>query len=157
MKRFLADEAATIEMGRALAAALVDVPGAVIFLEGDLGAGKTTLARSILRGLGVQGTVRSPTYTLLEPYELELRRILHVDLYRIADPDELDQLGLNDYPSGETLWLVEWPQRGLSHLPAADLEIRLQAEAAGRNLEIAAQTALGRAIEAAFSAQIGRI
>lgn len=150
--RFLPDESATTAAGAALARALGPAPGGVIFLEGDLGAGKTTLARGLLRALGVQGAVRSPTYTLIEPYELPQGRLLHIDLYRIADPEELEQLGLADFPPSDTWWLVEWPGRGEGLLPPADLEIRLRAQGAGRCLEYVAVSPLGQEVLRAWQA-----
>src|SRR5690606_28627226 len=97
-QRWLADAEATAALGAALAHVFDGEAGGVIFLEGDLGSGKTTLARGLLRALGVTGAIRSPTYTLLEPYELSPRSLLHMDLYRLQDPEELEQLGLADQP-----------------------------------------------------------
>lgn len=107
---------------------------AVIFLNGDLGAGKTTLVRGILRGFGWSGTVKSPTYTLLEPYELPQQKLYHFDLYRLADAEELEYLGLREF-LGEGLLLFEWPERGAAMLPAADIKVNIQHEKAGRVLE----------------------
>jgi tRNA threonylcarbamoyladenosine biosynthesis protein TsaE len=134
-ERYLADAEATAAFGRELADALRDERGAVIHLRGTLGAGKTTLARELLRALGVTGTIRSPTYTLMEPYELPDRRVLHMDLYRIEAAD-LEQLGLDDYSPTETLWLVEWPEKGGAGLPKADLVLELAALGEGRKLQI---------------------
>lgn len=119
-------------------------PRAVVHLKGDLGAGKSTLARSLLRALGVIGTIRSPTYTLVERYPLTSGgEAWHLDLYRIADPGELEFLGLDgDEP---TLWLVEWPERGAGHLPAAELLIELEIHGEGRRAAIAAASPIGRA------------
>jgi len=124
---WLADEAATESLGAGLARALPARPVAalVLALEGDLGAGKTTLARALLRALGVQGTVRSPSYALVEPYDLPAWRVLHLDLYRLADPQELEALGVRDELLPGTLLLVEWPGRGAGHLPTADLQLGL--------------------------------
>ena len=122
----LADSEATEALGARLAQALLPAPGLVVYLYGDLGAGKTTLVRGWLRALGATGPVRSPTYTLVEPYELAGRSLLHLDLYRLSDPAELEQLGLYDTPPARSVWLVEWPQRGAGELPPADLEITLQ-------------------------------
>jgi tRNA threonylcarbamoyladenosine biosynthesis protein TsaE len=115
-----------------LAAALADTapPTGLVFLQGGLGAGKTTFSRAFLRQMGVTGPVRSPTYTLIEPYDISLgdlpaRRVLHLDLYRLAVPEELDDLGLRD-EFDQSLLLIEWPERGEGELPAADLVIVLQ-------------------------------
>lgn len=137
----LADADATAAFGAALGGALATRAGAVIFLIGDLGAGKTTLVRGLLRSLGVTGAIRSPTYTLLEPYETASRHVLHIDLYRLLDPLELENLGLADFPPAETLWLVEWPERGAGLLPTPDLEIELLHAPAGRRLNLRASAA----------------
>ena len=115
----------------------------MIYLHGDLGTGKTTLARGILRGLGHQGPARSPTYTLIEPYEIGPRRAYHLDLYRLADPEELEYLGLRDFLSDEALWLVEWPERGAGLLPAADLSIAIDYLSQGRRLTLTARSEAG--------------
>lgn len=130
LQRLLADERATRAWGEALAAALPAPAGGplVVWLQGDLGAGKTTLCRALLRGLGWQGAVRSPTYTLMEPYSLDDSRFpaaLHLDLYRLADPAELEFLGLQDWLDQPALWLVEWPEKGQGFLPTADLVLAL--------------------------------
>lgn len=122
----------TEALGARLAKLFASRPGGVIFLQGALGAGKTTLARGLLRALGVTERVRSPTYTLIEPYALTGRPVLHMDLYRLADPGELDQLGLDDQPPDHALWLVEWPERGLQRLPKPDLSVELITLPAGR-------------------------
>lgn len=134
--RELEDAAATARLGAALAAALGPRPRGVIWLEGDLGAGKTTLARGLLEALGVTGRIRSPTYTLLEPYTLADSSVLHMDLYRLADPLELQNLGLADYPPDRNLWLVEWPEKGAGMLPPADLRIDLRAVGEGREARL---------------------
>jgi tRNA threonylcarbamoyladenosine biosynthesis protein TsaE len=115
----------TTALGGAIAAALSARPGVVIHLTGPLGAGKTTLARGLLRALGVTGTIRSPTYTLLEPYEAGRHTLVHLDLYRLKDPRELEPLGLRDYPPDSCWWLIEWPERAGNRLPAADLSVAL--------------------------------
>lgn len=150
------DEAATVQLGRQLAQVLADVPGAVLFLEGELGAGKTCLARAVLHGLGVEGPVRSPSYTLVEPYELGERRLLHIDLYRIAGAEEIEQLGLGDFPPQETLWLVEWPSRGAAHLPPPDLALRLWPERSGRAAQLQARSSLGEAVLSQLEAAADR-
>lgn len=120
--------------GALLAALLAD--GLIIYLEGDLGAGKTTLVRGLLRGLGHAGPVRSPTYTLLEGYQLAGRSIHHLDLYRLADPEELEYLGIRDICDGRSILLVEWPGKGVGVLPAADLVLRVRHAGAARILEL---------------------
>ncbi|MDX1606983.1 MAG: tRNA (adenosine(37)-N6)-threonylcarbamoyltransferase complex ATPase subunit type 1 TsaE [Candidatus Competibacterales bacterium] len=126
----LPDTAATEALGAALAARL-PVP-ALVGLRGDLGAGKTTLVRGLLRALGHQGAVKSPTYTLVEPYELAGQRVLHCDLYRLGDPEELEYLGLRE-EFGQALVLVEWPERGAGWLPPSTMEIELQHRPDGRD------------------------
>lgn len=120
----LDDVAATEACGARLATALGH-EGAVIALQGPLGSGKTTLVRGFLRALGHAGPVRSPTYTLVEPYELAGRRVLHVDLYRIAAADEVEFLGLREQAEPATVLLIEWPERGGGHLPPVDVELHL--------------------------------
>jgi len=100
--------------------------GGIVFLEGDLGTGKTTLVRGLLRSLGYQGTVKSPTYTLVEPYQINQRSIYHFDLYRLGDPEELEYMGGRDYWRGQALCLIEWPEMAQGYLPEADLKINLQ-------------------------------
>lgn len=145
----LASAEATEALGAALAAALAERSGAVIFLEGPIGAGKTTLARGLLRALGVTERVRSPTYTLVESYALASRPVLHLDLYRLADPAELDQLGLDDQPPDASLWLVEWPEFGAGRLPAPDLRIGLGHSSVGRLAEIWADPGVLNGLRAA--------
>ncbi|WP_018873699.1 tRNA (adenosine(37)-N6)-threonylcarbamoyltransferase complex ATPase subunit type 1 TsaE [Thioalkalivibrio sp. ALJ16] len=132
----LADLEATEAAGAALAR--LEAPR-IVFLEGDLGAGKTTWVRGLLRQLGHHGAVRSPTYTLVEPYTLDGRQVLHFDLYRLGDPEELEYLGVREDFGDGALWLVEWPERGAGWLPAPDLVVRLAHRAdtaAGRELRL---------------------
>lgn len=132
--RYLADEAATLACGEALARRLR--PGMLVFLRGDLGAGKTTLVRGLLRGLGHTGSVKSPTYTLLEPYDLPSYLVYHFDFYRIADSQELEFIGIDELLDSPAIKLVEWPERVEDRLPAADMEVRLNVEGEGRRLDI---------------------
>lgn len=137
----LPDAAATEALGARLAQTLPE--RAVIQLHGDLGAGKSTLARALLRALGVTGTIRSPTYTLVEQYVLPAGGLaLHLDLYRIGHPGELEFLGLD--PAEARLWLVEWPERGQGALPPVDLDIALAVDGNGRRCRLDARTLVGR-------------
>jgi tRNA threonylcarbamoyladenosine biosynthesis protein TsaE len=140
----LPDAEATDGLGRALAAVLPE--HAVVTLCGDLGAGKTSLVRGVLRGLGVTGTVRSPTYTLVEPYRADGRRVFHLDLYRLADPEELELIGFRDLLEPPALLLVEWPERGAGVLPAADLSVRLIPLGSGREARLQATGAVGASV-----------
>jgi tRNA threonylcarbamoyladenosine biosynthesis protein TsaE len=144
MQLNLPDVAATEALGGLLAATR-PIP-AVVHLHGDLGAGKSTLARALLRALGVTGAIRSPTYTLIEPYRLDGGQdAFHLDLYRIAAPDELEFLGLDALAAQASLWLVEWPERGRGALPEADLAIDLEHAGEGRRAVIGARSAQGKA------------
>jgi tRNA threonylcarbamoyladenosine biosynthesis protein TsaE len=143
-------ETATAEdteaLGRQLARVCPD-PGSlvVVYLTGELGAGKTTFARGFLAALGVTGAVRSPTYTLLELYELESLTALHIDLYRLRDASELEPLGLRDWARPGTLWLIEWPERGGGRLPPPDLTLTFAVGAQAHEIEVRADSEAGKA------------
>ena len=130
-KTFLPDEAATLALGAALAECLE--PGLVVYLRGDLGAGKTTLARGVLRALGHLGPVRSPTYTLVELYALSRLDLHHFDFYRFRDPREWIDAGFRDSFNGRNVSLVEWPEKAAGLLPPPDVEIALAASGSGRS------------------------
>lgn len=120
--------------------------GAVVYLEGSLGAGKTTFARVLLRALGVTDRVKSPTYTLIEPYVTPALRAWHLDLYRIGDPRELEWLGLDALSDPSALVLVEWPEHGAGALPAADLLLHLAHAGEGRHAQLRAESMCGQQI-----------
>lgn len=126
--------------------------GAVVYLNGELGAGKTTLVRGVLRGLGFSGRVRSPTYTLVEAYDIADRRLYHLDLYRIRGPAELEYLGIRELDLPDLWVFVEWPERGEGRLPAPDLVLSFELLEAGRRISLAAASARGRDLEAAWQA-----
>lgn len=138
-----------VALGRRLAEAIGET-GACIYLRGDLGAGKTTLSRGIVTGFGHQGAVKSPTYTLVEPYQLATKNIYHFDLYRLASAQELDFLGVDDYLAQQgALLLFEWPEKGDGFIPHADLELLIREDASDgdkRNLQICAQSSVGEQI-----------
>jgi tRNA threonylcarbamoyladenosine biosynthesis protein TsaE len=137
----LPDADATADIGRHLARDIVRFPEGrfVIHLRGDLGAGKTTLSRGFLRGLGHEGRVPSPTYTLIEPYELQPKPVYHMDLYRLQDGAELEFLGIEDLPENAIL-LIEWPDRAADELGASDLSLELSVSATGRELLLQAHS-----------------
>ncbi len=137
----------TEELGAWLARGRPEAPAAllVLYLRGQLGSGKTTFARGFARGLGVTGLVRSPTYTLLELYPAGAGTLVHLDLYRVQSPAELDSLGLRDWAVPGDLWLVEWPEHGAGRLPGADLVVTFAAGDSGHDIEVTSASALGAA------------
>ncbi|NII09134.1 tRNA (adenosine(37)-N6)-threonylcarbamoyltransferase complex ATPase subunit type 1 TsaE [Oleiagrimonas sp. C23AA] len=140
----LTDAAVTDALGARMADALD--AGMVIYLHGELGAGKTAFTRALLTALGAGERIKSPTYSLVESYDLpDGRRAWHLDLYRIADPGELEWLGLESLAEASALVLVEWPERGAGALPPADVVVQLDYQGAGRNIELRAQSARARA------------
>jgi len=150
---FLKDEVATENLGRGLATVVVQAgQGATVFLEGNLGTGKTTLSRGVMRGLGHDGAVKSPTYTIVEPYEHLSPPAYHFDLYRLGDPEELEYMGIRDYFQGQSLCLIEWPERGQGILPEPDLWIRLSVSGDGRKALVSAATAVGVGLQARLAA-----
>jgi tRNA threonylcarbamoyladenosine biosynthesis protein TsaE len=118
---------------------------AVLYLVGELGSGKTTLVRGFARAAGVTAPVRSPTYKLLELYPAAAGTLVHLDLYRVRSPAELDSFGLREWALPKHLWLIEWPEHGAGRLPAADLVVRLSAGASGHEIEVTSRSALGAA------------
>ena len=137
-RTYLGNEQATLDLGAELAGLLTAADGfdsdAVVFLKGELGAGKTTLVRGILRELGFRGAVKSPTYTLLEPYDEY--RVYHFDFYRIGDSQELDFIGVDEHMAARSIKLIEWPERAGRRLPIPDIDVALGVEGEGRCVEI---------------------
>jgi tRNA threonylcarbamoyladenosine biosynthesis protein TsaE len=137
----LADEKATSNF--ALKVAQILKPGMVIYLVGDLGAGKTTFVREVLYGLGYTGRVKSPTYTLLEPYHVAGLDLCHFDLYRMTSQDEWEAAGFNDELDGKNILFIEWPDKALNALPAPDIELIFEILLQGRNIEILGHSIVG--------------
>lgn len=141
---YVADEQAMMALGTRLAQILT--AGCQVHLYGELGAGKTTLVRALLRAMGYSAAVKSPTYTLIEPYEVNGQPIYHFDLYRLADPEELEFLGYRDCLDTRSLCLVEWPERAAEYLQAADILIEIKHLPEGRQVRIGTETGLGQTL-----------
>jgi len=139
---FLQNETATVACGETLGKHLV-ARGAVVYLEGVLGVGKTTFCRGVLSAFGYSGAVKSPTYTLVEPYETEFLTVYHFDLYRLGVPEELEFIGVRDYFVPLQVSLIEWPSKGRGFIPHADLIVSLNVEKEGRKLSIESGTERG--------------
>ncbi len=131
---YLADEQQTVLIGQAFGKLLVRA--SVVYLEGVLGAGKTTFCKGVLSSFGYSGKVKSPTYTLVEPYQVEDKNIFHFDLYRLGDPEELEFIGIRDYFTGDNIALIEWWQKGVGYIPNQDFNVQLEPKGEGRKLSI---------------------
>lgn len=157
LEYFLPNEDATIAIGTGLAQVLLSNEkqrGLVVYLNGDLGAGKTTLTRGFVRGMGHKGNVKSPTYTIVEPYELTKWRVFHFDLYRLADPEELEYMGIRDYFNDDCCCFVEWPEKGTGLLAKADLSINIAYQDEQRVIELQAVSEHGEQVITALEQTI---
>ena len=153
MKRFLPDEAATIAFGQEVLDALpADLAGWTLLLRGELGAGKSTFARALIRAAGHEGPVPSPTYTLVEPYSLSRGNIYHVDLYRVSDEEELRYLGWNELDNG--CRIVEWPDRAPGITEQADLSLTLTYDGEGRTADLVGLSERGKALESRLTLKV---
>ncbi|MFQ3231882.1 MAG: tRNA threonylcarbamoyladenosine biosynthesis protein TsaE [Reinekea sp.] len=137
------EEQAMAEFGRVIGQACQS--GSIVYLNGTLGMGKTTLSRCVVQGLGWPSSVKSPTYTLVEPYELVTTLVYHFDLYRLADPEELEFIGIRDYDTQHAIWLVEWPEKGAGMLPCPDIVLTLTDANNGRQIELQGHSERGEA------------
>lgn len=147
LREFPDSESEMLALGERLAHAIAQsAAGCVIYLSGDLGAGKTTLTRGLLKGVGYKGSVKSPTFTLVEPYELKQITVYHFDLYRLADPEELEYVGIRDYFTADSVMVVEWPEKGTGVLPPPDVTVVISYRNKGRVVELASNSARGETI-----------
>jgi len=147
--RYIPDESTMLRFGKKLAENILQVQAnraVILYFNGDLGAGKTTLTRGMVQGLGHQGKVKSPTYTLVEEYNVAGKMIYHFDLYRLADPEELEFMGIRHYFAKDCICLIEWPEKGEGLLPPADLSVNIDYYDDARNITLIAQTTLGEQI-----------
>ena len=144
MIKTLKNETETTEIGAKVASCLKG--GEVIYLKGELGTGKTTLVRGALNKLGFVGNVKSPTYTIVEPYSIDNHVVYHFDLYRLNNPEELESLGIRDYCDGQSICFFEWPEKGENLTPNADINLLLTYTKEGRNVELTAITEIGKSI-----------
>ena len=142
---FLPDETSTIAVGTELAKAIKNDlnQGVIVFLNGELGAGKTTLTRGFIRGMGHEGNVKSPTYTLVEPYELPPWQVYHFDLYRLADPEELEFMGIREYFNRHSCCFIEWPEKAAGFISEPDLIIHLSYQGEQRHIDLQASSSIG--------------
>jgi len=138
----ISSEQEMLEFGRNLAKNISS--GVVIYLQGPLGAGKTTLTRAIIQGLGHEGNVKSPTYTLVEPYEINHKIVYHFDFYRVVDPQELSMIGIRDYFTENSICIIEWPERAQGMIPPADVVIEIEMCEQGRQVKLIAHTDKGK-------------
>ena len=153
MKRFLPDEAATIAFGQEVLDALpADLAGWTLLLRGELGAGKSTFARALIRAAGHEGPVPSPTYTLVEPYSLSRGNIYHVDLYRVSEEEELRYLGWNELDNG--CRIVEWPDRAPGITEQADLSLTLAYDGEGRTADLVGLSDRGKALVSGLTRKV---
>ncbi|OOF88505.1 tRNA (adenosine(37)-N6)-threonylcarbamoyltransferase complex ATPase subunit type 1 TsaE [Rodentibacter ratti] len=149
LTRYIPDESTMLRFGKKLADTILSCHAkraVILYLNGDLGAGKTTLTRGMVQGLGFQGKVKSPTYTLVEEYDIAGKMIYHFDLYRLADPEELEFMGIRDYFAKDAICLIEWAEKGKGILPPADLLVNIDYYDDARNMTLVAQNALGEQI-----------
>lgn len=147
--QYIADENSMCQFGAKLVQAICNIQNnetVVLYLNGELGAGKTTLSRGIIQSLGHQGNVKSPTYTLVEEYHLPQKQVYHFDLYRLSDPEELEFIGIRDYFKANSLCLIEWAEKGQGLLAEADLLINIEYADFARNIQLVATTQLGEKI-----------
>lgn len=149
LTRYIPDESTMLRFGKKLAESILNSraeSAVILYFNGDLGAGKTTLTRGMVQGLGFRGNVKSPTYTLVEEYNIAGKMIYHFDLYRLSDPEELEFMGIRDYFTKDSICLIEWAEKGQGILPPPDLLINIDYYDDARNITLIAQNTLGEQI-----------